>query len=227
MVRFVNEMNLMAESLTLPFIVGGWLGCLLGLIWAFKTAPWHKVNGDKGAQHVLLGATLLVFLLWQLSASLGGGLTFHFLMMTLLTLMFGAQFALMAMALALLGVTLESGLGVLSFGLNAVLMGFVPVMITMAMLRFSKAYLELNFFVFVFFNAFFAGSVSVVVSLGLGAWVMWITEAYSLAVLKQSFIPLIPLMSMPEGFLNGFLIAGLLIFKPEWVSSFNGRVFSN
>jgi len=64
-----------------------------------------------------------VFLLWQLSASLGGGLTFHFLMMTLLTLMFGAQFALLSMSLALLGVTFEGGLGWLSFGFKRTING--------------------------------------------------------------------------------------------------------
>lgn len=220
-------MNLATESLTLPFIVGGWLLFMFSFMWAIKTAPWHKVNGDKGAQHVLLGSALLVFLLWQLSASLGGGLTFHFLMMTLLTLMFGTQFALIAMTLALTGVVFESGLGWQSFGLNAVLMGLVPIAITALLLRFSKAYLELNFFVFILLNAFFAGAVGVVASLGLGAWVMWVTEAHTLDVLKQSFIPFIPLMAMPEGFLNGFLMAGLLIFKPDWVSAFDGRVFSN
>ncbi len=218
-------MNLLAESLTLPFVVGGWLAFLLSFIWAFKSAPWHKVNGDRGAQNVLLGAAVLVFLLWQLSASLGGGLTFHFLMMTLLTLMFGGQFAVIAMSLALLGVTFESNLGWFSFGLNALLMGLIPIGITMALLKFSKAYLELNFFVYVLFNAFFASAVGVVVSLGLGAWVLWITDTYTLEVLKQSFIPFIPLMSMPEGFLNGLLMAGLLIFKPEWVSTFDGHVF--
>ena len=218
-------MNLLAESLTFPFIVFGWLLSVMTLVWAFKTAPWFKVIGDKGAQNILLAMALLVFLLWQFSASLGGGMTFHFLLATMLTLMFGAQFAFLGMALALLGVTFESGLGWQSFGLNAVLMGLVPVVITSGMLRFSKAYLELNFFVYIFFNAFLAGAIGVVVSLSLGAWVMWVTEAHSFETLKQSFIPYIPLMSTPEGFLNGLLMTAVLFLKPEWVSSFNGSAF--
>lgn len=218
-------MNLFEESLTLPFIVAGWLLFIASFIWAFKTAPWHKVEGDRGAQNVLWAAALLVFLLWQLSASIGAGLTFHFLMMTMLTLMFGPQFALIGMALALVGVTFESGLGWLAFGLNAVLMGLIPIMITSLMLRFSRAYLELNFFVYIFFNAFFAGAVGVVVSLSLGAWVMWVTEAHALETLKQSFIPFIPLMATPEGFLNGLLMTAVVFLKPHWVSSFNGEFF--
>ncbi|GKT11046.1 MAG: hypothetical protein ISEC1_P0009 [Thiomicrorhabdus sp.] len=218
-------MNLFAESLTLPFISFGWLLFLSSLVWAFKTAPWHKVEGDRGAQNILLATALILFFLWQLSASLGNGLTFHFLLGTLLTLMFGVQFAFIAMVLALIGVTFESGLGWLSLGINAVLMGLVPIIITSLMLRFSRAYLELNFFVYVIFNAFLASAIGVVVSLSLGAWVMWVTEAHSLAMLKQSFIPYIPLMATPEGFLNGLLMTAVLFLKPNWVSSFNGESF--
>lgn len=218
-------MNLFAEGLGLPFIVAGWLIFIATLIWAFKTAPWDKVNGDKGAQNVLLGAALVVFLIWQLSASLGNGITFHFLLMTLLTLMFGAQFAIVGMALALVGVVFESGLGWLSFGLNAVLMGLVPIMITSLMLRFSKAYLELNFFVYILFNAFLASAIGVVASLSLGAWVMWVNEVHTLKMLEQSFIVYIPLMATPEGFINALLMTAILFLKPRWVSSFDGEHF--
>ncbi|MEA3404217.1 MAG: energy-coupling factor ABC transporter permease, partial [Pseudomonadota bacterium] len=128
-------MNLAADGLGLPWLVGSlliWAGLL---IWAFKTAPWYKVQDDKGAQHVLLAATVIVLLIWQFGASLGEGITFHFLMMTTVTLMFGPQFALMAMSLAILGVTFESGLGFLSVGINAVLMGVIPIFITWWMAR--------------------------------------------------------------------------------------------
>ena len=216
-------MNLFAENLTLPFIVAGWLLFLGALIWAVKTAPWHKIQGDKGAQHVLLAAVVVVFFAWQLSASLGNGLTFHFLLMTTLTLMFSPQFALLGMSLALIGVTFESGLGWLSFGLNGVLMGVLPVMIATLMLKTSHRFLEQNFFVYVFFNAFLAAAIAVVVSLSVGAWVLWVSEAHTLAVLKQTFIPFIPLMAMPEGFVNGMLMAAMVLLKPQWVSSFNDR----
>ncbi len=217
-------MNLLAENLSLPFIVAGWLLFLAGLVWATKTAPWHKVAGDKAAQHVLLAAVVVVFFTWQLSASLGGGLTFHFLLMTVLTLMFSPQFALIGMALSLVGVTFESNLGWLSFGLNAVIMGLLPIMITALMLKLSQRFLENNFFVYVFFNAFLAAAMGVVLSLSLGAWVLWMSEAHTLEVLKQTFIPFIPLMAMPEGFVNGMLMVALILLKPQWVSSFQDQM---
>ncbi len=161
-------MNLSTDNLTLPFIVAGWLLFLGSLFWAFKTAPWHKIESDKGAQHVLLAAVVVVLFVWQISASLGDGLTFHFLLMTVLTLMFSPQFALLGMSLALIGVTFETNLEWLSFGLNGVVMGLLPIMITSLMLKASSRFLEKNFFVYLLFNAFLAAAIGVVVSLSVG-----------------------------------------------------------
>lgn len=218
-------MNLFTENLTLPFMVAGWLLFLGSLFWALKTAPWHKIEGDKVAQHVLLAAVVVVFFVWQISATLGDGLTFHFLLMTVLTLMFSPQFALIGMSLALIGVTFEADLGWLSFGLNAVLMGLLPIMITALMLKASSRFLEKNFFVYVLFNAFLAAALGVVVSLLLGAWVLWVSEAHSLDVLKQTYLPFIPLMAMPEGFLNALIMTAMILLKPQWVSSFHDQTY--
>lgn len=218
-------MNLAADGLGLPWLVGSlliWVGLL---IWAFKTAPWYKVQDDKGAQHVLLAAAFIVLLIWQFGASLGEGITFHFLMMTTITLMFGPQFALMAMSLAILGVTFESGLGFMSLGINAVLMGVIPIFITWWMARWAFAKLDHNIFVFVFFNAFLSAAVGVVTSLGLAATILYAAEVHSVEVLNQSFIPFIPLMATPEGFLNGMLMTAFILFKPQWVSSFSDREY--
>ncbi len=213
-------MNLSADNLTLPFIVAGWLLFLVSLFWAFKTAPWYKIEGDKGAQHVLLAAVVIVFFVWQISASLGDGLTFHFLLMTFLTLMFSPQFALLGMSLALIGVTFEGNLGWLSFGLNGVVMGVLPIMVTALMLKASNRFLEKNFFVYLLFNAFLAAAVGVVVSLSAGAWVLWVSETHNLSVLMQSYLPLIPLIAVPEGFVNGLVMMAMILLKPQWVSSF-------
>ncbi len=216
-------MNLSADGLGLPWLVGSlfiWAGLM---VWAFRTAPWYKVQDDKGAQHVLLGAAVVVLLVWQFGASLGGGITFHFLLMTTVTLMFGPQFALMAMSLALIGVTFESGLGALSFGINAVLMGVVPIFITWWMARWAFYKLDRNIFVFIFFNAFLSAAIGVVTSLGLAAVVLYAADVYTAEVLKQSFVPFIPLMATPEGFLNGMLMTAFILFKPHWVTSFSDR----
>lgn len=214
-------MNLYSDQLSLSLLVFGWLSLLAMLIWSFKTAPWFKVKDDRGAQNIWLFVSLAVFLIWQLGASLGEGITFHFLLMTLMTLMFGVQFAFMGMLLALLGVTFYSDLGWWSLGLNAILMGIVPIAITQGMLRLSQRYLEQNFFVYVFFNAFLAAGIGVVVALLLGGLIMGLNEVHSFDYLAQQYFPFIPMMATPEGFVNGMLIAAIVALKPEWLCSFS------
>lgn len=214
-------MNLIADDLGLSTIVGGWLFLIAALIWALKTAPWHKIDGDHGAQHVFLAMTVIIFLVWQFSASLENGLSFHFLFMTLLTLMFAPQFAVMSMLLALIGVTFQSDLGWLSLGINALVMGLLPIAITWLMYKLGARFLEANFFVYVFYNGFLSAAVGVVASLGLGTLILLANEVYTYETLKQSFIPFIPLMATPEGFVNGMILAALVILKPNWLSSFH------
>ncbi|BCN92893.1 hypothetical protein THMIRHAM_06780 [Thiomicrorhabdus immobilis] len=220
-------MNLLAESLGLTTIVGGWVVFILALLWALKTAPWHKVNGDKAAQHVLLGLSVIVFFVWQFGANLDNGITFHFLLMTLMTLMFGPQFAIVGMLLALIGVTYQADLGWLSFGINAVLMGIVPITVTWVLYRLGAKFLEANFFVYIFYNGFFSSAVGVVVSLGLSALVLGLNEVYSPQILEQSFIVYIPLMATPEGFVNGMLLAALVVLKPNWIATFHDQTYIN
>jgi uncharacterized membrane protein len=50
-----------------------------------------------------------------------------------------------------------------------------------------------------------------------------VSEAHSLDVLKQSYLPLIPLMAVPEGFVNGVLMLAIILLKPQWVSSFRDQ----
>lgn len=220
-------MNLVAESLSLTTIVGGWALFVLVLIWALKTAPWHKVENDKNAQHVLLGMAVVVFFVWQLGASLEGGITFHFLLMTLMTMMFGPQFAIVAMLLALVGVVLQSNLGWLSLGVNAILMGVLPIAVTWSMYKLGAKFLEANFFVYLFYNGFLSAAVGVVLSLSLGAVLLSVNEVYSFEVLKQSFIVYIPLMATPEGFVNGMLLGAFVLLKPHWVATFHDKTYIN
>ena len=220
-------LNLFADSLGLSTIVGGWITLLIALAWAIKTAPWNKVDGDKAAQHVWLGMTVIVFLVWQFGASLGNGITFHFLLMTLMVLMFTPQFALLGMLLALLGVTFTSDLGWTALGINALIMGIVPIFITWMFYRIGARFLEANFFVYVFYNGFFAAAVSVVVALALATFILLANDVYSYEYLKQSFIPYIPLMATPEGFVNGILLAALILLKPNWLSTFHDENYIN
>jgi len=215
--------NLVAESLGFATLVGGWLVLLFALGLAMKSAPWHKVRNDRPAQNGWLGMTLIVFLVWQFSAQIAEGISFHFLLMTMMTLMFGWQFALFGAWLALIGLAFYLPTGWEAIGINALFMALLPIFVTEVFVKISERYLEQNFFVYVFFNGFLAAGVASVLALTTGGLLMWVNDVYSLAVLKQVFFPFIPLMAIPEGFVNGMLMAALIVLKPNWISSFHDR----
>lgn len=214
-------MNFPDGLLSIEWTLTGWVLYLMVIIWAIKTAPWHKVKGDKNAQHVWFGAAFLVILLWSMSASIGGGFSFHFLLMTTITLMFGPQFALIAMTLGLLGVTLNGEAGWEAFGLNALLMGWIPIVLTWWIYKLAYRYLDRNFFVYVFLNGFLAAGLGSLLALLSAAGVMYWGGAYDYEALQYNFLIFIPMLVAPEAFLNGFIIASLVLMKPEWVTSFS------
>lgn len=214
-------MNLPDTNFSLLWIISGFVIFLLALFWAIKTAPWHKIRHDSEAQHVFIGTTLVLFFGWIASASIEEGLSFHVLLVTTATLMFGPQFALLAASLALLGVTLAGESGMWMYGVNAVLLFLVPIAITWRLAVWAYRALDRNFFVFILFNGFFAAGLSIFVSMILASGVMLFGGLYSLEKLMQSFLPFIPLIVIPEAFVNGMILLALVMFKPEWVSCFD------
>lgn len=218
-------MNFQDEGFSLMWMVGGGLVLLLSMSWAVKTAPWYKVVDDRSAQHVLLGASVVFFLVWNFAATIGSGLSFHLLLMTLSVLMFGAQFALMSAFLALLGVAIVGNAGWQVFGLNFMVMAFLPVMISWWLTKLAYRYLDRSFFVFVLFNGFFVAAFSTFVALIFSAGVMALSEVQTLATLKQSFLPYIPMMVIPEGFVTGMTVGAMILIKPHWLSCFTDEQF--
>lgn len=205
-----------------------WLTWLLAvplLLLSLWRAPWHKVLNDWTAQAVFAGAVLVVLGLWSVKASIGPGLSFHFLGATLLTLMFGWQFALIALALVLSLVTFTGGAGWDAFAANWLTLAVVPVLVTWWALLAAYRWLPRNFFVYVFLNAFIVGAVAMLASiLVLSAVLVW-GDVISWQKLSFQFLPLLPMMMGPEAFVNGFMMTALVIYKVEWISTFTDEQY--
>ncbi len=214
-------MNLPAGVLPLSWVIASFICAAIVLGWAVRTAPWHKIKGDRHAQHVFFGVTAVLALLWYGTASIGEGLSFHFLMMTTVTLLFGWQFALLA---ALIALMILSGIGAVGWdalAVNWLLMGGVPAMLTWWILVAAYRWLPHHFFVYVFLNAFLAAGISTFVALVLTGYVLIEAQVQTAEKVAHSFMPYIPLLAAPEAFLNGMVMAFLVMFKPEWISTFS------
>jgi uncharacterized membrane protein len=131
--------------------------------------------------------------------------------------MFGWQFALVAVSLVLLITTWQGPAGWETFAVNALVMGAVPVLFTWFMLYACQRWLQHNFFIYVFINAFFTGALSMLLS-GLAA-----SAVLSLADGQpgSNYLQVIPLLMFGEAFLNGMIIILLVAYKPRWVATFH------
>lgn len=220
-------MNLQDTGFSLVWLVASWLVMLSLLSYATKTAPWHKVEADKEAQHVFLGFAVIQFFIWLFAAEIEGGVTFHFLMTTLATLMFGWQFAMFSALIAVLGISIMGQADWGLFALNWLLMGGIPILIAWALVKWSHRVLDRSFFVFILFNGFFAAALSTLLALSSMALVLFFSGVMSGEDLKYQFIQYFPMMIAPEGFLNGMLLTVLIFLKPEWISTFSDELHLN
>jgi uncharacterized membrane protein len=196
----------------------------LALLGALRLAPWRKLR-DPEQLHVFLGTTVVLLVIWHMEAQVQPGLSFHLLGVTALTLMFGWSLAVISVALILVGVTLNAGTGWEGFGLNALLSGVVPITLTQALLILIRWYLPKHFFVFVLVNGFLTAGFVGVASGYLAAWLLVANGSHTFAELDQTVLPFFPLMFLPEAMLNGWLMAVLVAFKPQWVYSFSDEQY--
>jgi len=213
-------MDFPSGLLPAPWLWGSHLAYALVLLYALYRAPWWHLRGAESL-NVLLGACVAAMLVWTLKAGISPGLYFHSLGATTLTLMFGWQFAIIATGVITLAITISGGAGWESYAANALVMGVVPVLVSYGIYAMVDRRLPNHFFIYVFLSAYGGGVLSIV-GTGLAAMVLLtLSGVYPLARVTHEFLPYIPLLAFPEGFLNGMLMTGLIVLRPQWVSTFD------
>jgi uncharacterized membrane protein len=217
---------MVVDSALIPSVLNWTIGLLYAaaLVGALRMAPWRKL-GDAEQLHVFLGAVVVLLVLWHMRAKVQPGLSFHLLGVTAVTLMFGWSLAVIAASLALVGVFLNLGHGWGSFGVNAMVIGVVPITLTQILLILIRWYLPKRFFIYVLVNGFLTAGLVAYVSAYLVTWLLALGETYTYTELRQTFVPFFPLMSLPEAFLNGWIMAVLVAFRPNWVYSFSDEQY--
>ena len=168
---------------------------------------------------------MVLLLLWNTRAGVLPALNFHLLGVTAVTLMFGWAYAVFAVVLVTAGsiIAEESQWGVL--GLNALVTGCVPVLVTSLLLRFAQQRLPHNFFVYVYVNGFLAAGLSIVAASLLGALIMVAVDAASGQWLGYQYLPYLPLIFFAEAIVNGIIMTALVALRPGWVASFDDNLY--
>lgn len=214
-------MNLVSANIPAAWLWILWsLSVLLGVLIA-RRAGWTMLK-DAANLNVFLAASVAVLGLWLIKTGIKPGLNFHLLGATALTLMFRPLFALLAIALITAAVTFWHG-EYAAFSANWLIMGAVPVGVSWALFRLIDGKLPNHLFIYVFLNAFF-GAALAVTAVGLTSTAFAsLAGAYPLAYLLEEYLPYYLLMAWAEAFATGMLITVMVVYKPEWVATFDDR----
>jgi uncharacterized membrane protein len=202
-----------------------WLSLLVlgGLLaWCAATAPWHRLR-ESSFSHAWLGGIVTLFVLWSMSAGVDPGLGFHLLGASACTLMFGPQLALIAMSLVAVLAAVAGTLEAWSIPINVLVMGAVPIGISLIVLRAIERWLPSHFFVYIFGNAFFGAALAMVCTGVMASLLLVGADAYSLEYLRSEYLPWFVLMSWAEAFTTGAAVTLLVVYRPHWVSTFDDR----
>jgi uncharacterized membrane protein len=195
-----------------------WWPLLLWVVWG---APWRWLlrNGNLNR---LLACAVVQFLIWQIRTDLVG-LNLHLLGATVMTLMFGWR-------LAIIGGSLAIGLNCLRWHppiAAAIVDGWItvvlPVAVSYVLARCVERCLPRHFFIYVYASAFVGGALSML-AMGI-ATVLLVPSA--VPYVEGWFGQLMPyvLMMFGEAFVSGGLITLMVVYRPDWVASFDDRFY--
>jgi uncharacterized membrane protein len=191
---------------------------------AVRWAPLKRLWSNE-FNHVYFGGCVVLLLLWNTRAGVLPALNYHLLGVTAMTLMFGWAFAVFGVLVVTIGSIISQHGDWVSIGLNALVMGCVPVLVTETLLRVAQKRLPHNFFIYVYVNGFLAAGLSILAASGLGALLMWLVDSSSGQWLAYQYLPFLPLVFFAEAIVNGMIMTAMVALRPGWVASFDDNLY--
>lgn len=214
-------MNMVSSNIPGSWLALLWLSIVLLGIVAARRARW-EILSDRRNLPVFFAAASVVLALWLIKTGIKPGLNFHLLGATALTLMFRPLFALFALALVICAITLFHG-EYAAFAANFLIMAVVPVAVSWGIYRLVDRRLPNHLFIYIFLNAFFGAAIAIaMVGLASTAFAA-LSGMYGLDYLLEEYLPYYLLMAWAEAFSTGMIITLMVVYKPEWVATFDDK----
>lgn len=192
---------------------------------AAHNVPWKKLLDNPIMVNALVGLTFGAFLFWQLNAGIRPGFNFHILGATLFMLMFDWQIAAITISLIMIATWVRMDFGYVSLGLNGLLMIALPVLFSRWLLSASKRHLPKNLFLFVLFNGFVCGAITIILNVIATTLVLLAMSQYTWAEIQRYYLSFFPAIIIAVGFVTGMLITAFTVFKPEAVMNFSDEEY--
>ncbi len=191
-----------------------------GMVFMLRRMPWEAFF-VPGRTRLFVIALICMLLIWSLRAQTLDGLALHFLGMATMTLMFGWQLAILMvfMVVALLG--LFGVVPLAAFPLTVLLAGVLPVAVTWALLRLAEVRLPAHMFIYLYAVAFLGGALSVAATVLASALVYGLFTELAWVDIYRDYLRYLPLLVLPEAVVNGIVITGLVMVRPEWLATWS------
>ncbi len=202
----------------------GWFILLMFVAHAIWTRPWAN-HPDMPLGSVWPAFVVGMLMIWLLKAGLHQGLEIHLLGLTALTLMFGTRLATLGAVSVYLLLAASGKVAWSSLGWNALMVGVFPILLAAQIHRQVYRRLPHNYFIFVFVSSFLNAILVMIFTMGLLTAFILLTSSHSPELVRSQFLQLTPLLVFPEGFLNGGLMAVLVIYRPLWVMGYNQDLY--
>lgn len=212
-------MNLPDGLLASEWTLAAWLLFIPLILQAIWRAPWRRL-ADSSQLNVWLGTVVMLTLLWSLQAGVKPGLSMHLLGATLFTLAFGPYLSFIGLSLVLLGVSMNDAAGWGAYAVNALLMGGVSVLVTQTVLRFNERFLPHQYFVYIFANGFFGAALAMAATGICASLLLVVAGVYPIDYVFSEYLPYVLLLAFGEAWLSGMMVTLFVIYRPEWVSTF-------
>lgn len=196
---------------------------LLILVQAARSVRWRALRLDNALQHSFFGAAVVLGFLWQMRAGIYPGLAIHIFGMTAVTLILGWGLAVFAGLLALVLTVITGREPVTMFAANGLVTVMVPALVTQGIMLWERHQNFSNFFAYIFFCGFFGAGISVAASGLLMCMMLWFSGVYEFSELVHDYLRYLPLFMVPEGFVNGVVVTGLMVFHPDRLTTLDQR----
>lgn len=105
------------------------------------------------------------------------------------------------------------------FAANGLITVMVPALVSHGIMLWERRCNFRNFFAYIFFCGFFGAGLSVAAAGTVMCLMLWSSGTYSFDELIHEYLRYLPLFMIPEGFINGTFVTGLMVFHPDRLST--------
>ena len=207
--------------------------CAIFLVGVFKSRD--GVLLEPRLRNIFISCILLLALAWNIRAHLPNSnvdnfidLSFHFFGASLLVALFGFWSAItLLFIVALIGVFSISG-DLVEATRHYVMVSVVPALFAYGVIKAVQKFLPKHLFILILGNGYLAAFISTFVT---GLLIFGLQQLFDITSFGTSdplgwFLGLL-VLSFMEGSLSGMLLAILLVYRPQWVSTYREEQYMN